>query len=68
MGARLPEVSEKLSSLFDIACTRSDWMYCDVIMIIWLELCPDAVLCRTLLEKGQLQEWLLSHFMTNCML
>ncbi|TFK93206.1 hypothetical protein K466DRAFT_145215 [Polyporus arcularius HHB13444] len=55
MGARLPEVSEKLSSLFDIACTRSDWMYCDVIMIIWLELCPDAVLCRTLLEKGLLE-------------
>ncbi|KAI0697305.1 hypothetical protein C8T65DRAFT_26176 [Cerioporus squamosus] len=54
MALMLPEVSETLFSLFYIACTRKDWMYCDVVMIIWIEICADAVLCRTLLEEGLL--------------
>ncbi|KAI0808000.1 hypothetical protein C8Q74DRAFT_1380240 [Fomes fomentarius] len=38
------------------ACRAHDWRMLDVLVAIWLDMCPDVVLCQRLLERGLLKK------------
>ncbi|TFK93217.1 hypothetical protein K466DRAFT_145628 [Polyporus arcularius HHB13444] len=50
----LPVASRKLSYIFDLAASQTEWDVCATIEWIWLEICADAMLCHGLLEDGLL--------------
>ncbi len=49
---RLPEIAEKLELIFMDACRAHDLRMLNVLVAIWLDMCPDVVLCQRLLERG----------------
>ena len=49
---RFDEIAQVLEDVYTIAYDVRDWRMINVVVALWLQMCPDAILCRKLILRG----------------
>ena len=49
---RFFDIARRLDLVYEVALSARDWRMLAIIISIWGEMCPDAILCRTMIQRG----------------
>ena len=46
------EIAQVLEDVYTTAYHARDWRMINVVVALWLQMCPDTILCRKLILRG----------------